>query len=186
MDIVANHTSKILGFKTDYVNKVYSISNRMSYGEDISDCCARKLFLASQLINRLDCYCFPVEKVDSVFTISITNIYPIGRDPIFEITVNGVLKASALYSDYGSAYAIHNYLFTAAGLTYTVSSQPFGAYDYVVYAACDVTSIQIYYPDTDEILTNTVVGSCESITCYNCWKDSDLPKLYELVSKLIK
>jgi hypothetical protein len=38
------------------------------------------------------------------------------------------------------------------------------------------------------ILTNTVVGVCEVTTppCYNCIDNSDLPKMYEVLHKLLQ
>jgi len=58
MEIQTNHTLRLLNAKCEYVCIVDNLSNKLEYGDDI-ECCLNKLFLASKLINRLECYNFP-------------------------------------------------------------------------------------------------------------------------------
>jgi hypothetical protein len=57
MEIQTNHTLRLLNAKCEYVCIVDNLSKKLDYGDDV-ECCLNKLFLASKLINRLECYCF--------------------------------------------------------------------------------------------------------------------------------
>lgn len=55
MDIISNHISEIICYKTKFVELASVMSKKLQYGDDL--CCnVNDLYLASQLINRLDCY----------------------------------------------------------------------------------------------------------------------------------
>lgn len=57
MEIQTNHNLRLLNAKCEYVCIVDNLSKKLDYGDDI-ECCLNKLYLASKLINRLECYCF--------------------------------------------------------------------------------------------------------------------------------
>lgn len=186
MDIQENHRITLLNAKCTYVNSLDLISKKMSYGEDISECCACDLYLASQLINRLDCYSFPSDKIGSQFTFSFIepDVIP---STIFTLNINDINIATALYSNFGSMYIVYNNLLAQAGLLAAPSYNPLtNTYSYIVYSACDTKSITVSSIFSVKILTNTVIGDCTIKPVYNCWKDSDLPKLYEVLNGLLQ
>lgn len=63
MEIQTKHRVTLLNAKCVYVCKVDGIYKKMQYGEDV-ECCIKNLWLAANLINRLDCYCFPTEETE--------------------------------------------------------------------------------------------------------------------------
>lgn len=185
MDIVTNHTAKLINYKTKFVNSAYVLLKKNQYGEDI--CCqVNKLFLASQLINRLDCYCFPSGEINSEFITNVAD-YFIAPDVIYTIEINGVLIGTRNSNLSPTSYSMYNALFSnVAGLVYDVEFNGV-SYDYTVYAGCDVTSIVISDGGSliDTLIT-TVIGNCTEVVCYNCIEDSDLSKLYEVLDNLLK
>lgn len=58
MEIYETHRVTLLNAKCNYVCRAEELMKRSNYGEDVS-CCIKDLWLASKLIDRLDCYCFP-------------------------------------------------------------------------------------------------------------------------------
>lgn len=184
MDIVTNHTAKLLSYKTKFVNSAYVLLKKNQYGEDI--CCqVNKLFLASQLINRLDCYCFPSGPINSKFIITVDD-YSITPNTIYTIKINGSVVGTRNSNISPTSYAMYNALFSnIAGLLYDVEFIG-GSYHYTVYAGCDVTSIEVLDGVTTDTLINTVIGDCTEVICHNCTSDSDLPKLYEVLDNLLK
>lgn len=196
MDIVTNHTAKLLSYKTKFVNSSYVLLKKNQYGEDI--CCqVNKLFLASQLINRLDCYCFPSGPINSKFIITVDD-YSITPNTIYTIKINGSVVGTRNSNLSPTSYAMYNALFSnVAGLlydvefiftSYTINDAVFikRSYRYTVYAGCDVTSIEVLHGVTTDTLITTVIGDCTEVICHNCTSDSDLPKLYEVLDNLLK
>ena len=91
MEIQTNHTVRILNAKCEYVLAVDNLVKKLDYGDDI-ECCLNKLFLASKLINRLECYCFEDRtladtEVLSTFTIDISN--DLSDSETYSLAVNG-------------------------------------------------------------------------------------------------
>jgi hypothetical protein len=58
MDIQEKHRVTLLNAKCQVVCMAENLMKKMQHGDNI-DCCVKKLFVATRLINRLDCYCFP-------------------------------------------------------------------------------------------------------------------------------
>jgi hypothetical protein len=73
MDTQSNHSAKILSFKTLYVKKATVLVKKINYGEDVS-CCVNKMYLASRLINRLECFCFSSEGVTCYNCITTSDL----------------------------------------------------------------------------------------------------------------
>lgn len=193
MDIQTKHRVELLNAKCNYVCAVDSLVNKMNYGEDVN-CCINKLYLASRLINRLDCYCFdsvPIgdEEISSVLTLSGTNSsYSAGS--IGQIIVNGVqLGALTTPITVSESNGIKS-LLDLINYDYTLISGD-GIYKFTVTGAPDITSIRIIISDSSieinlidfDLTTNGVLSSSE---CYNCITDKDLPKMYEVLDSFLK
>ena len=194
MEIQEKHRLEILNAKCNYVCAVDTLVHKMNYGED-ADCCIEKLYLASRLINRLDCYCFdpyPIfsEEVLAEFNVTHSNTsYSSGT--IVSIIVNGVQLYAATTTSTLSEKTITEGLLMLIGMTYTSSSGG-GIYNIDITAFADTTSIKvIIYPlsrelhITDFSKTTSVEGKSDVSSCYNCVEDSDLPKMYEVLHKLL-
>lgn len=210
MDIKENHRIRLLNAKCTYVNSLALISKKMSYGEDISECCARDLFLASQLINRLDCYDFS-EKISSTLIsttykstlLNATGASPLGN--IFYLYLNGIAISS-----YQLPYAMPTQtlllnLLSISGLSFDyhqVSESGSNIFNpsvigfWTIRTPCTTKVLSISFQTSisgslTEIFTtsspaiNGLCGTTDSVV-YNCWKDSDLPKLYEVLDNLLQ
>ena len=192
MDIQTKHRVILLNAKCEYVCAVDTLVKKMNYGEDV-DCCINKLFLASRLINRLDCYCFDsiplgAETVNSEFGLSETNSsYASGS--VGQIIINGSqvwsLTASATVSEKDAIAA----LLTLINLEYTKTSGG-GNYTFDVTADPYTTSITVIFTNPvgevtlHDFKVNTV-GVPSVSECYNCISDPDLPKMYEVLHSLL-
>ena len=193
MDIQTKHRVTLLNAKCNYVCAVDILQKKISYGEDVS-CCINKLYLASRIINRLECYCFdtvPVGKelVMSELGLTETNIiYLTGSTG--QLIVNGIqvvgITATSSFSEKDGIEA----LLTLANLEYTSSS---GGGTYVINVTADptITSIKVILVNSFGELTIhdfklNVAGVPIETSCHNCISNSDLPKMYEVLGKLLQ
>lgn len=210
MDIQETHRVTLLRAKCSYVKSLDVMFKKMSYGEDVDECCARKLFLASQLINRLDCYKF-TEKIKYTVTpvtfkstlLNSTAISASGN--IFYLYMNGnVISSYAQSSNQNTQLVLLNLLtLSKLNIKYNQINQS-GSNIFnqsvigfwTIETPCDTISLSISYqpylygPLTQVFTTNnpSIKGVCsvaDSIV-QNCWKNSDLPKLYEVLDNLLQ
>jgi len=193
MDIQTKHRVTLLNAKCEYVCAVDTLVKKMNYGEDV-DCCINKLYLASRLINRLDCYCFdsiPLgeELVMSSLGLTETNTtYLTGSTG--QIIVNGTqvnsLVADTSFSEKDGIIA----LLDSVNLENTSTSGG-GTYAITVTANPTIRSIKVILVNSfGEITIHdfklNVSGVPVESSCYNCITDSDLPKMYEVLNKLLE
>jgi len=192
MEIQEKHRLTILNAKCEYVCAASTLVKKMNYGEDVS-CCINKLYLASRIIKRLECYCFNsiplgTETVNSEFGLADTNSsYVIGT--VGQIIVNGVqagaLTAPGTVSESDAIAA----LLTLINLEYTETSGG-GNYTFDVTADPYTTSITVIFTNpagetTSRDFKVNTVGVPSVSECYNCISDSDLPKMYEVLHNLL-
>lgn len=193
MEIQTKHRLELLNAKCEYICAVNTMVKKMNYGEDV-DCCVNKLYLASRLINRLDCYCFdsaPLgpETILSEWTYSGSND-TFTRDTIAFIVVNGVQLHYDTATDTVKTKAIINDMLVGAGITIdSLTGTSTVALEATAFD--DTTSIVITIINpSNEItvieLTRVTEGVASESKCYNCIEDSDLPKTYEVLHKLLQ
>ena len=210
MDIQENHRITLLNAKCTYVNSLDLISKKMSYGEDISECCARKLYLASQLINRLDCYDFS-EKINVTITpvtFKSTLLNSAGTSPqgnIFYLYLNGLVVSSYQLPANEVTQTVLLNLLNNSGLSFQYhqgSEAGSNVFDpsvigfWTIDTPCTTKELSISFQtsisgsltqifNTTDPSTKGVCGVADSVV-YNCWKNSDLPKLYEVLNGLLQ
>jgi len=191
MDIQTKHRVTLLNAKCNYVCAVDTLVKKMNYGEDV-DCCINKLFLAAKLINRLECFCFetPVFEtaVSAEFTYTVNNNdYLV--DTILQLIVNGV-QVGALTTGVDYKPEAWSTLLNSANIDYVLVDNGSDS-TFTLTMDCNITEITALITKTTTNsfpLTNSVVGVCEVSTppCYNCIENSDLPKMYEVLHKLLQ
>jgi hypothetical protein len=192
MEIQTNHTVRLLNAKCEYVLIVDSLLKKLDYGESI-ECCINKLFVASRLINRLDCYCFENVtlgdiEVLSEFTITLSTLA--SDITTYSLAINGVYIANYLSDGSLGIDAVLEELLIQAGLTY--SSTPGTARNTTVFtvtANCDSTSMtfrkEIIAGYEYEEFASKTPGVCTVGHCNNCIKESDLNELYSTLDQLL-
>jgi len=142
MDIQTNHTVRLLNAKCEYVLAVDNLVKKLDYGDDI-ECCLNKLFLASKLINRLECYCFEDKtladtEVLSTFTIDIFN--DLSDAETYSLAVNVSYLADYLSDGAIDLSTVFENLLVISNLDYTASDEE--TYTrFNVTANCDTTDI---------------------------------------------
>ena len=190
MDIQTNHTVRLLNAKCEYVLAVDNLVKKLDYGDDI-ECCINKLFLASKLINRLECYCFEDRtlaetEILSTFTIDIPN-EPY-ESQVYSLAVNGCYLAEHLSFDVEFLDTVFENLLIEANLDYTATDED-GFTRFNVTANCDTTDIFFkktsVYGAEYGIFVPTVFGVCSTSCCHNCIKDSDLREMYAVLEQLL-
>lgn len=190
MDIQTNHTVRLLNAKCEYVLAVDNLVKKLDYGDDI-ECCINKLFLASKLINRLECYCFEDRtladtEVLSTFTIDIPN--ELYESQVYSLAVNGYYLAEQPSVDVEYLDAVFENLLIEANLDYTATDED-GFTRFNVTANCDTTDIFFkktsIYGAEYESFAPTVFGVCSTSCCHNCIKDSDLREMYAVLEQLL-
>jgi hypothetical protein len=190
MDIQTNHTVRLLNAKCEYVLAVDNLVKKLDYGDDI-ECCLNKLFLASKLINRLECYCFEDKtladtEVLSTFTIDIFN--DLSDAETYSLAVNGSYLADYLSDGAIDLSTVFENLLVIANLDYTASDED-GFTRFNVAANCDTTDIFFKKTSTAgaeyESFVPTVFGVCSTSCCHNCIKDSDLREMYAVLEQLL-
>lgn len=192
MEIKSNNTYQILSYKTDFVNQTSLLVKKMNYGEDV-DCCINKLYLASRIINRLECYCFdsiPLgkTKVMAEFGLSDTDsIFPSGSTG--QIIVNGVQLSALTATSNVHEYVAIRYLLNSINYKFTETDDV--VYTFSVTAEPNITSIKVILvnPSGEKTIHDfklNTVGVPVVSECNNCIKDTDLYKMYALLSELLQ
>lgn len=194
MEIQEKHRLEILNAKCNYVCAVDTLVKKSNYGEDIG-CCIEKLYLASRLINRLECFCFetPVfeDAVSSEFTYTVANNYYL-VDTVLQLIVNGEQVATkTIEADPPIKPISWSDLLDSVNIDYAVVDNGANS-TFTLTMPCNITEITALITK-DRVtnsfpLTNSVSGVCEVSTppCYNCIENSDLPKMYEVLHKLLQ
>jgi hypothetical protein len=193
MEIQEKHRLEILNAKCNYVCAVDILQKKMSYGEDVS-CCVNKLYLAQKLIGRLECFCFetPVfeDAVSAEFTYTVANNYYL-EGTILQLIVNRVQVATkTIEVDPPTKPESWSELLDSINYEYELVDNGSDS-TFTLNMACNITEITalITKASTNSFhLTNTIAGVCEVSTppCYNCIEGSDLPKMYEVLHKLLQ
>ncbi len=194
MEIQEKHRLEILNAKCNYVCAVDILQKKMSYGEDVS-CCINKLYLAQKLIGRLECFCFetPVfeDAVSAEFTYTVANNYYL-EDTILQLIVNGVQVATkTIEADPPIKPISWSDLLDSVNIDYALVDNGANS-TFTLSMPCNITEVTALITK-DRVtnsfpLTNSVAGVCEVSTppCYNCIENSDLPKMYEVLHKLLQ
>lgn len=193
MEIQEKHRLEILNAKCEYACVVDTLVKKMNYGEDV-DCCINKLYLASRIINRLECYCFDsiplgTEKVMSVFTLTESNSsYPSGT--IGQIIINGIQLYSATATGTINEKDAISALLIGINYDYSLTSGG-GIYTFVVTAEPNIRTITVMLtnPSGDSAIHNfklNTVGVPSTTECNNCIEDSDLREMYALLNNLLQ
>lgn len=200
MEIQTRHRLKLLNSKCEYVCVVDNLSKKLDYGDDI-ECCLNKLYLASKLINRLECYNFPLialsENVNSEFSAGISAYEDFLLNDVENLTiqlnVNGTI--SNLFSDsVNNGYELIINKLTALGIfvSYTITDGEKQIYFNLV-LTCDILNISFtvrYGTETplESIFINDVPGVCPiqtTTTFDNCIEQSDLREMYAVLDNLL-
>lgn len=192
MEIQEKHRLTILNAKCEYACAVDTLVKKMNYGEDV-DCCINKLYLASRIINRLECYCFDsiplgTEEVMAVFGLSDSNSnYPSGT--IGQIIVNGSQLYSATAPGTISEKDAIEALLIGVNYDYTLTSSG-GNYTFVVTAEPNIRTISVTFtnPSGEHTLHDfklNTVGIPSTTECNNCIEDSNLREMYALLNQLL-
>lgn len=194
MEIQEKHKLEILNAKCNYVCAVDALVHKMNYGEDV-DCCINKLYLAQKLIGRLECFCFetPVTvetEVLAQFTFPVANNNYQDGD-ILQLMANGVQVGTK--TSVGAEYKPTFWATFLASLNIPTTTVVSGGN--TVFTStfdCNITELLVYTTrnkvTTIDAPTNSVLGACATSNppCYNCIEVSDLPKMYEVLHKLLQ
>lgn len=158
------------------------------------------MYLASKLINRLECYNFPLittsENVNSEFFagISESEFFALSskKDLNIQLNVNGTVYDIASDAVNTGFELIINKL-TELGLlvSYTITGDKNKIFNLVL--TCDVIDISFIAQFNEElpfeiIFSNTVVGACpiQIITTFdNCIEQSNLREMYAVLDNLL-
>ena len=199
MEIQTRHRLKLLNSKCEYVCIVENLSKKLDYGDDI-ECCLNKLYLASKLINRLECYNFPLittsENVNSEFFagISESEFFALSskKDLNIQLNINGTVYDLASDAVNTGFDLIINKL-TALGLlvSYTITGDKNKIFKLVL--TCDVIDISFIAQFNEELpfeitFSNTTLGVCpiQTITTPdNCIEQSNLREMYAVLDNLL-
>jgi len=193
MEVQEKHRLEILNAKCNYVCAVDALVKKSNYGEDIG-CCIEKLYLASRIINRLECFCFetPVAvttEIKSQFSTIVPKENALVGD-IIQYFVNDEMVwstevlVSVPFSEIFDAIALD----LGIGLVITDNGSN---YTYIGTLDCNVVIIKNYLTrggvTSVTVPTNIVAGACATSNppCYNCIEVSNLPKMYEVLDKLL-
>lgn len=191
MEIQEKHRLTILNAKCEYACVVDTLVKKMNYGEDV-DCCINKLYLASRIINRLECYCFDsiplgTEKVMAVFGLSDTDsIFPSGSTG--QIIVNGVQLSALTATSNVHEYVAIRYLLNSINYIFTETDN--SVYTFSVTAEPNITSIKVILanPSGEKTIHDfklNTVGIPSTTECNNCIEDSNLREMYALLNQLL-
>ena len=196
MEIQTNHNLRLLNAKCEYVCIVDNLFKKLDYGDDI-ECCLNKLYLASKLINRLECYNFTlitnILNKNSEFYTDLDETQANRLSQLFasviELNVDGVtytLVSTGTINNFGLIVNKLNELGILVFFNISAESMR-------LYLTCNILNIgfTIKYgetPTVDYILTNTVPGVCASSTATtfeNCIEQSDLREMYAVLDNLL-
>jgi len=194
MTIQEKHISKILTAKCEIVCAASKLLDKLNYGEDIG-CCLNKLISAVQLINRLECYCFPVVGVDDIlskFRKTFNETTSASSSTVI-FYKNGIEIGSFTYD----ADPIFLYEVVALGLTsldiYFTDTEIDNTHEFNLTMSCDTASFNLTLDDGGMIIYNydfDVIqqGVCgiEAVNCNNCFPTTTLPKMYSVLDSFLK
>lgn len=189
MEIQEKHRLEILNAKCNYVCAASTLVKKMNYGEDVS-CCINKLYLASRIIKRLECYCFGKNttelNVESEYTYSVSSTYHSGTT--IQLIANGVQIASLLTTTVISKSDAQSEMLDNYGISYTKVIGK-DSTDFTIILPCSVTLLESQETSAEGIttfttLTNSVAGVCSTV-CYNCIEDKNLYEMYALLNQLL-
>lgn len=199
MEIQTRHRLKLLNSKCEYVCIVENLSKKLDYGDDI-ECCLNKLYLASKLINRLECYNFPLiitsENIDSKFFTGISDTQALflnyKSNLTIQLNVNGTIYT--LVSDgVNNGYELIINKLTQLGVLVSYTITGVKPIIFNLELTCDVTDVSFtaqYGGETpfEIMFNNTVVGVCpiQTITTFdNCIEQSNLREMYAVLDNLL-
>ena len=191
MDIQTKHYNKILDAKCQVVCIADSLVKKSNYGDNI-ECCSENLFAAVNLINRLDCYCFPIPGTAttlSVFSYTI-NYISFSFSGSINLLVNNV-SIGILNTFIGqNAITAFNNFFTSIGLNYTVLVDRSNT-TWQFTMPCDTLSMVTDTYITSHVLTPLTIiqaGICGTSPglCNNCFDNASLDKAYQTLDFLLK
>jgi len=199
MEIQTKHRLKILNSKCEYVCAVDNLSKKLDYGDDI-ECCLNKLFLASKLINRLECYNFPTETTTLItnsefFTgISESEFFWLSSDTnlTIQLNVNGTIY-TLVSDDVNNGFELIINKLTQLGVlvSYAITGDKNKIFNLVL--TCNILNISFTTQYGGEIpfqiiFSNTVIGICGNpivIMPKNCIEQSDLREMYAVLDNLL-
>lgn len=194
MDIQTNHINVLLNAKCEVVCAAENLIKKSDYGDDI-ECCSENIFAAVSLINRLDCYCFeehPLveENIDSIFRLLFRGATGLSIGTYCSIKVDGVQLYSFFTDTILDEKSILIMLFEACNIPYQYNMQPNGQGRFFVQLKCFNESLSTSIIDGASSIIydfqNIITGQCSDPSCFNCIKDSDLNKMYEVLDNLLK
>lgn len=190
MEIQANHTTKLLNAKCEYVLAVDNLAKKLEYGESI-ECCVNNLFLASRLIGRLECYCFEdlvLVETEILSVFSVTMPSTLSSATTYSLALNGTYVATDVSDGSLGLDGVFEELLIQAGLTYSVGAGREST-EFTITANCDTTDI-FFKKDAIAGPQYTVfspfrLGACSVGCCDNCIKQSDLNEMYSVLDQLL-
>lgn len=193
MDTQTNHIVTLLNAKCEVVNKLYNICQKDNYGDFDTKCCLEEMYAKTRLIDRLDCYCFPSSSLKTTTNGQETCVVPLTTAPFGLYTMysnsSTVIGTYTVSSTVNFGY-VTSLMLAQADIPFTVIAVGGTEAHYTITTNCYKNNISIVCIEGREPVNEvfTVVSSpvCETVftDCYNCIKDSDLPKMYEVVKKL--
>lgn len=190
MEIQANHTTKLLNAKCEYVLAVDNLAKKLEYGESI-ECCVNNFFLASRLIGRLECYCFEdlvLVETEILSVFSVTMPSTLSSATTYSLAVNGIYVATYISNGSLGLDGVFEELLIQAGLTYSVGAGREST-EFTITANCDTTDI-FFKKDTIAgpqytVFSPSILGACSVGCCDNCIKQSDLNEMYSVLDQLL-
>jgi len=200
MEIQTRHRLKLLNSKCEYVCIVENLSKKLDYGDDI-ECCLNKLYLASKLINRLECYNFPLittsENVNSEFFAEISDTQALFLNDksnlTIQLNVNGTIYTLVSDESGSTGFELIINKLTELGVlvSYTITGDKPVIFGLLL--TCDVTDVSFtaqYGGETpfEIMFNNNVVGVCpvQTITTFdNCIEQSNLREMYAVLDNLL-
>jgi hypothetical protein len=193
MDLIEKHRITLLNAKCQVVCMAENLMKKMQHGDNI-DCCVKKLFAATRLINRLDCYCFPTtaQNIPGEETLTIFGGQLFSGTFTLTSSVNGITETISTYTtpDDGeqeqAVSIILNNLLNQSGLVYLIQSGTEGIVTYITYTTCEIKNLSF---GNEEMSLFTVVKTpvCSvDTTCNNCITDAQLNKMYQVLDSLLQ
>lgn len=200
MEIQTNHNLILLNAKCEYVCIVDNLSKKLDYGDDI-ECCLNKLYLASKLINRLECYNFPIiTNVLNVNSEFIPNLSFYNPDYMLEaynltiqLNVNGTIYTLVSDGVNDGFNLIVNKLTELGVLVSYLIIMIDKVTELRLELTCNISNISFTVQYGGEfpsecLFINSTVGVCPSsvtTTTENCIEESNLREMYSVLDNLL-
>jgi hypothetical protein len=193
MDLIEKHRITLLNAKCQVVCMAENLMKKMQHGDNI-ECCVKKLFTATRLINRLDCYCFPVSAQNingsEYFEVSLIEIVLPGEYLLLDGSGN-TLSSTTIEITTLLNEVIDNLLNLQSLSKYTIEYTDTSAI-FTIETNCEHNNLQVFgNPPGGETLqlfsTITQEAICTSATtCNNCITDAQLNKMYQVLDSLLQ